>query len=321
MSRMLIVGSVALDNVRTPFGEVIEALGGSCAYASVSASYFTTPAIVAVIGGDFPEEYRKLLEKHHIDLSGLQVVPRGKTFRWRGYYEYDMNQAHTLETRLNVFADFHPEIPPALRKAPYVLLGNIDPDLQYEVLNQLESPRLALVDTMNYWIEGKQEQLLRVIRRCHVVLLNDAEARQLCDTPNLQKAARQIMKLGPQRVIIKKGEHGCLMFSRDSYFTAPAYPLEVIKDPTGAGDTFAGGFLGYIAGANRLDEATFRKAVIVGTAMASFTVEEFSLGRLAHLKPSDIERRCRELKDQTHFPRVVLKLQAKPRRSSKHAVK
>jgi sugar/nucleoside kinase (ribokinase family) len=305
---MLIVGSVALDNVRTPFGEVTEALGGSCAYASVSASFFTRPAIVAVIGGDFPPKYRQFLEKHRIDLSGLQVVPKGKTFRWRGYYEYDMNQARTLETRLNVFADFRPEIPPALRKVPYVLLGNIDPDLQYAVLEQLEQPRLALVDTMNYWIEGKQEQLLRVIRRCNVVLLNDAEARQLCDTPNLQRAARQILKMGPQRVIIKKGEHGCLMFSKDSYFTAPAYPLEVIKDPTGAGDTFAGGFLGYIAGANRLTESVFRKAVIVGTAMASFTVEDFSLGRLARLKPQDIVTRCRELKQQTHFPSIDLRL-------------
>lgn len=308
MSRMLIVGSVALDNVRTPFGEVTEALGGSCAYASVSASYFTQPAIVAVVGGDFPPQYRKLLEAHRIDLSGLQVVSSGKTFRWRGYYEYDMNQAHTLETRLNVFGDFHPQIPTPLRKAPYVLLGNIDPDLQYEVLQQLEKPRLTLVDTMNYWIEGKQEQLLRVIRRSHVVLLNDAEARQLCDTPNLQRAARQILRMGPQRVIIKKGEHGCLMFSKDSYFTAPAYPLETIKDPTGAGDTFAGGFLGYIAGVNRLTESTFRKAVIVGTAMASFTVEAFSLDRLARLRPEDILRRCRELEHQTHFPRVELKL-------------
>jgi len=312
MSRMLIVGSVALDNVRTPFGEVTEALGGSCAYASVSASFFTRPAIVAVIGGDFPPKYRQFLEKHRIDLSGLQVVPKGKTFRWRGYYEYDMNQARTLETRLNVFADFRPEIPPALRKVPYVLLGNIDPDLQYAVLEQLEQPRLALVDTMNYWIEGKQEQLLRVIRRCNVVLLNDAEARQLCDTPNLQRAARQILKMGPQRVIIKKGEHGCLMFSKDSYFTAPAYPLEVIKDPTGAGDTFAGGFLGYIAGANRLTESVFRKAVIVGTAMASFTVEDFSLGRLARLKPQDIVTRCRELKQQTRFPNIDLRLAKEP---------
>ncbi|AXA36531.1 Ribokinase [Candidatus Sumerlaea chitinivorans] len=303
---LVIVGSVALDNVRTPFGEVVEALGGSCAYASVSASYFARPAIVAVVGGDFPAEYRRLLERHRIDLSGLQTKPDGKTFRWRGYYQYDMNQAHTLETRLNVFADFHPVIPDALRKNPFVLLGNIDPDLQLEVLEQLVEPRLALVDTMNYWIEGKQEQLLKVIRRCHVVLLNDAEARQLCDTPNLQNAARQILKLGPQRVIIKKGEHGCLMFSNGSYFSAPAFPLEVIKDPTGAGDTFAGGFLGYLAGARRLDESTFRKAVIVGTAMASFTVEDFSLNRLAALRPSEIEKRCLQLREQTRFPRIEL---------------
>jgi sugar/nucleoside kinase (ribokinase family) len=303
---VLVVGSVALDFVRTPFGEVTDALGGSCAYASVSASHFARPAIVAVVGGDFPEESRRLLARHKIDLSGLQVVPDGKTFRWRGYYEYDMNQARTLETRLNVFATFHPVIPESLRRCPFILLGNIDPDLQLEVLKQMRGPKLALVDTMNYWIEGKQEQLLKVIRRCHVILLNDAEARQLCDTPNLQRAARQLLKLGPKRIIIKKGEHGCLMFSDRDYFSAPAFPLEQIKDPTGAGDTFAGGFLGYLAGARSLSESAFRKAVIVGTAMASFTVEDFSLNRIANLKPEDIVKRCNQLKEQTHFPRVTV---------------
>jgi sugar/nucleoside kinase (ribokinase family) len=217
-----------------------------------------------------------------------------------------MNQARTLETRLNVFATFHPVIPESLRRCPFILLGNIDPDLQLEVLKQMRGPKLALVDTMNYWIEGKQEQLLKVIRRCHVILLNDAEARQLCDTPNLQRAARQLLKLGPKRIIIKKGEHGCLMFSDRDYFSAPAFPLEQIKDPTGAGDTFAGGFLGYLAGARSLSESAFRKAVIVGTAMASFTVEDFSLNRIANLKPEDIVKRCNQLKEQTHFPRVTV---------------
>jgi sugar/nucleoside kinase (ribokinase family) len=301
---VLVVGSVALDNVRTPFGEVKDALGGSCAYASVSASYFSDVDIVAVVGGDFPREHFAVFQKRRIGTGGLQIDSKGKTFRWRGYYEYDMNQAHTLETALNVFADFRPQIPPALQKAPFVMLGNIDPDLQYEVLGQIKGPKMALVDTMNFWIEGKQEQLLKVLKKCDIVLLNDAEARQLCDTSNLQKAARQLLGLGMQRVIIKKGEHGCLMFSKHDYFTAPAFPLELIKDPTGAGDTFAGGFIGYLASARSLNETSFRKAVVIGTAMASFTVEEFSLQRIGSLKPEDIIRRCEQLRAQTRFPAI-----------------
>lgn len=301
---VLVVGSVALDNVRTPFGEVKEALGGSCAYASTSASYFSDVAIVGVVGGDFSAEHTALLKRRGIDTRGLEVDPEGTTFRWRGYYEYDMNQAHTLETALNVFASFRPKIPAELRKQPFVMLGNIDPDLQFEVLDQLDTPRLAMVDTMNFWIEGKQESLLRVLKRCDVVLLNDAEARQLCDTPNLQKAARELMRMGIGRVIIKKGEHGCLMFCGDDYFSAPAFPLENVKDPTGAGDTFAGGFIGYLAGSPRLDESTFRQAVIVGTTMASFTVEEFSLQRIGNLQHDEIVARCERLRRQTEFPPV-----------------
>lgn len=308
---VLVVGSVALDNVRTPFGEVTDALGGSCSYASTSASYFSDVAIVGVVGRDFPEKHVRLLGKHRIDTSGLQVESSGKTFRWGGYYEYDMSQAHTLETSLNVFAEFRPQIPEALRKSPFVLLGNIDPELQLEVLNQVKKPRLVLVDTMNFWISGKPEQLERVLKRSDIVLLNDAEARQLCDTPNLQVAARKLLKLGLKRVIIKKGEHGCLMFSGRSYFSAPAFPLELIKDPTGAGDTFAGGFIGYLAGAGALTETAFRKAVIVGTAMASFTVEAFSLDRIGNLKPEEITARCRQLRTQTHFPHISLTVRDK----------
>lgn len=306
MSSVLVVGSVALDNVRTPFGEVKEALGGSCAYASVSASYFSDVEIVGVVGGDFPKEHLKMFQKRKIGTDGVEIAKKGKTFRWRGYYEYDMNQAHTLETALNVFAEFTPKIPEHLRRSPFVMLGNIDPDLQYEVLDQMIEPRLALVDTMNFWIEGKQEQLMKVLKRVDIVLLNDAEARMLCDTPNLHKAAKQLLSLGIKRVIIKKGEHGCLMFSKTDFFSAPAFPLEVIKDPTGAGDTFAGGFIGYLAGARQLNETTFRKAVIIGTAMASFTVEEFSLRRIATLKPDDIINRCHQLREQTNFPRIVV---------------
>lgn len=304
---VLVVGSLALDHVRTPFGEVKEALGGSCSYASVSASYFADVALVGVVGHDFPQDHVDLFNSRGIDTHGMEVDPSGQTFRWSGYYEYDMNQAHTLETALNVFASFRPRIPDTLRQAPFVMLGNIDPDLQLEVLDQMKGPRLSLVDTMNFWIEGKPETLLKVLQKCDVVLLNDAEARQLCDTPNLQRAAQQLMKMGIGRVIIKKGEHGCLMFSGKDYFSAPAFPLEVVKDPTGAGDTFAGGFIGYLAGAPRLDEVTFRQAVIVGTAMASFTVEEFSLQRIATLKPGDIIHRCEQLRNQTLFPSISVR--------------
>lgn len=302
--KVLVVGSLALDNVRTPFGEVKDALGGSCSYASVSASYFSEVAVVGVVGKDFPQSHLELFAGRGIDTTGVEMDSAGHTFRWRGYYEYDMNQAHTLETSLNVFATFRPKIPDTLREAPFIMLGNIDPDLQLEVLEQMKGPKLALVDTMNFWIEGKQETLLKVLKKCDIVLLNDAEARQLCDTPNLHKAAQQLLKMGIGRVIIKKGEHGCLMFSGQDYFSAPAFPLEVVKDPTGAGDTFAGGFIGYLAGAPQLDETTFRQAVIVGTAMASFTVEEFSLNRIGTLSPADIIHRCEQLRTQTLFPSI-----------------
>ena len=305
---VLVIGSLALDSIRTPHGEVNEALGGSCSYASMSASYFSDKvSIVGVVGSDFSSKHLAMYKKHNIDASGVQVIKGGKTFRWSGYYEFDMAQAHTLETQLNVFADFKPQIPENLRKSEFVLLGNIHPALQLDVLSQIHEPKLKLVDTMNFWIDGYREDLLKVLKRCDVILLNDAEARQLCATPNLQKAARELLKMGPSRIIIKKGENGCLMFSKDSYFCAPAFPLSMLKDPTGAGDTFAGGFIGYLAGARKLDEATFRKAVIAGTAMASFTVEEFSLKRLANLKREEIAARCEKLRDFTAFPKVVLK--------------
>lgn len=306
MSQVLVVGSVALDHVKTPWGVVKDALGGSCCYASTSAAYFTSVGIVGVVGSDFPAEGHAHLKKHKINTDGLQIDKSGKTFRWKGFYEYDMNQAHTLETHLNVFAHFQPTIPDSLRSCPFALLGNIDPDLQLEVLKQMKKPRLALVDTMNFWISGKPKELEKVLRSVDVVLLNDAEARQLCDTTNLQKAARELLKMGLRRVIIKKGEHGCLMFSNGDYFSAPAFPLELIKDPTGAGDTFAGGFIGYLARARSLSETAFRRAVIAGTAMASFTVEEFSLKRLASLKSKDIVARCEQLHTQTRFPKVTL---------------
>jgi sugar/nucleoside kinase (ribokinase family) len=217
-----------------------------------------------------------------------------------------MNQAHTLDTALNVFADFSPKIPDAMRHKPYVMLGNIDPDLQLQVLEQMQQPKLTMVDTMNFWIESKPDSLINVIKKCDIVLLNDAEARQLCNTASLQKAARELLKMGVSRVIIKKGENGCVMFSHEDFFSAPAFPLEVVKDPTGAGDTFAGGFIGYLAGAVTLDEPTFRQAVIAGTTMASFTVEEFSLGRISTLQTEEISNRCNLLRRHTVFPELRL---------------
>ena len=301
---VLVVGSVALDNVRTPFGEVNGALGGSCSYVSTAVSYFADPAIVGVVGNDFPAEHVELFKRRGIDTAGLETDASGDTFRWTGYYEYDMNQAHTLDTALNVFADFKPRVPDALRRSRYLMLGNIDPVLQLQVLDQMERPELVMLDTMNFWIESSKEALLEVIKRVDVLLLNDAEARQLCDTVSLQKAAKDLLKMGLKRVIIKKGEHGCLMFSHDDFFSAPAFPLEIVKDPTGAGDTFAGGFIGYLARHENLNEDVYRQAVIMGTTMASFTVEEFSLDRLANLKPSEITNRCALLRRHTEFPGI-----------------
>jgi len=301
---VLVVGSLALDNVRTPFGEVNGALGGSCSYVSTAISYFADPSIVGVVGNDFPNEHIELFKRRGINTAGLTTNSEGDTFRWTGYYEYDMNQAHTLDTALNVFADFKPVIPTELRQCRHLMLGNIDPELQLQVLDQMEKPELVMADTMNFWIESKRDALMEVIKRCDVVLLNDAEARQLCDTVSLQKAARELLKLGVKRVIIKKGEHGCLMFSHDNFFTAPAFPLEIVKDPTGAGDTFAGGFIGYLAKHDELTEEIYRQAVIVGTTMASFTVEEFSLDRLANLKSTEITHRCALLRRHTEFPNI-----------------
>lgn len=305
---VLVVGSVALDNIRTPFGEVKKALGGSCSYVSTAISYFSQPSIVGVVGKDFPGEHIEMFQSRGIDTTGLEVDQSGETFQWTGYYEYDMNQAHTVDTALNVFASFKPQVPEALRQSKYVLLGNIDPELQLDVLNQIEKPEIVMADTMNFWIESKRDALIEVLKRCTIIVMNDAEARQLCNTASLQKAAKELLNLGAERVLIKKGEHGCLMFSREDFFSAPAFPLEVVKDPTGAGDTFAGGFMGYLSGTTDRSEDVYRQAVIMGTTMASFTVEEFSLERLAGLKPTEITNRCALLRRQTEFPQIDLHL-------------
>ncbi len=302
MSELLIVGSVALDSVRTPFGEVKEALGGSATYSCYSASFFVpTVRLVGVVGEDFPLEHLTLLKKRGIHTEGLQVA-RGKTFRWAGSYEYDLNEARTLATELNVFETFRPQIPASYKKSAFVFLANIDPDLQLSVLDQVEKPKLVACDTMNLWIKIKPDALKRVLKRVDFLFINDGEARQFADSPSLIRAGRLLQSWGPKYVVIKKGEHGALLFGNNSFFAAPAFPLEEVYDPTGAGDTFAGGFFGYLAqNGGDISEPMLRRAVVFGTAMASFTVENFSLERLKTLTEEQLLARVRTLKELSHF--------------------
>jgi len=298
---ILVIGSVALDSVKTPFGEVKEALGGSATYASYSASFFTGVRLVAVVGEDFPKQHIDLLKSRNVQTEGLQVAS-GKTFRWKGAYEYDLNEAHTLATELNVFETFRPHIPARYADTRFVFLANIDPDLQLSVLDQIKKPTLVACDTMNLWIKIKPEALKKVIARSDFFFINESEARMFANTASLIKAGRVLQSWGPKFVIIKKGEHGALLFGQNSFFSAPAYPLEEVYDPTGAGDTFAGGFFGYVAKqGGDISEPSLRRAVVYGSAMASFTVEKFSLERLTTLTPDQIEARVRMLKELAHF--------------------
>lgn len=297
---LLVVGSVALDTVETPFGQAQEVLGGSATYFSTAASYFTDVSLVAVVGEDFPQEHLLFLKSRGIDLQGLVKAP-GKTFRWKGRYGYPLNEAQTLETHLNVFETFSPQIPEVYRKSEMVFLANIDPDLQREVLFQVDRPQLVACDTMNFWIEGKREALLKTLREVDILIINDAEARQLTEEYNLVRAARTIQRCGPQTLVIKQGEHGALLFHGNEIFSAPGYPLEAVFDPTGAGDSFAGGFLGYLHNTRNLTPEGFRQAVIFGSVMASFAVESFSLDRLRALDWKEILGRYRAFRRLTHF--------------------
>jgi sugar/nucleoside kinase (ribokinase family) len=299
---LLIVGSVGIDTIETPFGRIENALGGSATYIATSASYFVTPIrLVGVVGSDFPKADTEFLESREIDLEGLQRVAGGKTFRWGGRYEYDLNSRVTLFTELNVFEHFNPIIPDAYKKTTYVCLGNIDPVLQRRVLEQIEKPRLVVGDTMNFWINGKNAELKETLKMMDVFILNESEARQLTNEPNLIKAAKNIIRLGPKVVIVKKGEHGALLVTERTIFSAPAYPLENINDPTGAGDSFAGGFIGWIAKTDDLSEENFKRAVIYGSALASFCVERFSLDRLKDLSYPEIQGRFREFRELSKF--------------------
>jgi sugar/nucleoside kinase (ribokinase family) len=297
---LLVVGSVALDSVTTPFGQVTEVLGGSATYFSYAASFFTDVKVVAVVGEDFPKAHLAALKHRGVDLSGLQVT-HGQTFRWVGEYGFDLNEAKTVETRLNVFANFRPSLSGAHKKIPFLFLANIDPELQLEVLRQVERPQLVALDTMNFWIEGKRQALLGVLAEVDVLLINDAEARQLAREPNVIKAARAILGMGPRTVVVKRGEYGSLMVSDGSFFFVPAYPMESVLDPTGAGDTFAGGFMGHLAREGRTDLDSVRRAIVFGSVMASFTVEDFSLNRLLSLNAHEIERRYASFQDLVRF--------------------
>lgn len=299
---LLVVGSLGLDTVSTPFDKVENALGGSATYISLAASYFGGPVrLVGIVGSDFPEQYIHTLEDHNIDLEGLQIVEGGKTFRWSGKYHYDLNVRDTLLTELNVFEKFNPIIPEKARKAKFICLGNIDPELQIKVLDQMDDPYFVVCDTMNYWIEGKKDELLRLLPRVNVLIINDSEARLLAHEPNLIKASREIRKLGPEILIIKKGEHGALLFTGDVIFSAPAYPMEMIYDPTGAGDSFAGGFIGYLFKSGDITSDNLKRAVVYGSAMASFCVEKFSTNGLEQLSYLMIKDRYREFLDLSRF--------------------
>jgi sugar/nucleoside kinase (ribokinase family) len=300
MMSILVVGSVAFDTIRTPFGVKERALGGSATYFSVAASLFAPVNLVGVVGKDFPGEYVELLKSRNIDTGGLQVL-EGKTFHWDGEYKYDMNEAITHSTCLNVFEHFRPVIPDEYRKSEYVFLANIDPELQMDVLKQIEKPKLIACDTMNFWIEGKREALLKLLEMVDIVVLNESEARQLTGQPSLVKAGSMIREWGPKKAVIKKGEHGVLMCEDGDVFAACAYPLENIVDPTGAGDTFAGGFMGYLAREGRLDSKTFRRAVVYGSVIASYNVEDFSLDRLKKLSQEEISGRYKEFEKICRF--------------------
>ena len=293
--KLVIVGSVGIDTIETPAEKRERILGGSASYACAAASFFASSGMVGVVGTDFPAAYTRLYRKFGIDTAGLQVE-EGKTFHWSGVYEQNMDNRRTVCTDLNVFAHFKPELPPAYRKAPFLFLANISPDLQMHVLDQMVRTKFTVLDTMDLWIRIARESLVKVIGRVDMITLNESEARHLTGEHALIKAARYLLKLGPRYVLIKKGEHGSILFTRTDIFLMPAFPLENVKDPTGAGDTFAGGFMGSLAGAGAVNEKTIRKAMTYGSVVASFGVEDFSLDRLKRLKKADIEKRAKLLR-------------------------
>ena len=294
------VGSVAFDSVKTPFGEASRVVGGAATYFSVAASFFTDVRLVGVVGEDFADEHARVFAGRRIDTAGLQRVP-GETFRWKGEYGFDLNTRETIYTRLNVFERFSPVLPDRYRSTPFVFLANIHPALQADVMTQVDRPRFVAADTMNYWIEGTPEELRAVLRRIDALLINDEEARQLSGESNLVKAARAIRGMGPRLLVIKRGENGVLMTREEGFFAAPAMPLDTVVDPTGAGDTFAGGFMGYLASAPEITDEVLTRATIAGSALASLAVEDFGLDGLLEASSKTVNQRFQAFKRLTHF--------------------
>lgn len=302
MSKLVIVGTVAFDAIETPFGRTDKILGGAATYISLAASqYEVDSAIVSVVGGDFPAEYLQMLRSKGADISGLEVVQEGKTFFWSGKYHYDMNSRDTLVTELNVLADFKPVVPESYKNAEVVMLGNLHPAVQLSVIEQMNAPKLVMLDTMNFWMDHAWDDLMVVIRKVNVLVINDEEARQLTGEYSLVMAALKIMEMGPKTVVIKKGEHGALLFDENDIFFAPAMPLKAVFDPTGAGDTFAGGFTGYLAKTGDYSFANMKNAIINGSAMASFCVEKFGTEGLVELNQGDLNTRLIQFKNLTQF--------------------
>lgn len=296
---LLVVGSIALDSIFTPFGETADALGGSAVYFSVAGSILHPVQVVGVIGKDYPRHELESLTSRGIDWGGVEQA-EGESFRWKGKYSYDLQSRETLETRLGVFADFQPRLPPAFRSAKFVFLGNIDPDLQLGVLEQVSRPELVVCDTMNYWIQGKKASLLQLLSRVDVLMVNDSEARELSGDWNIHRAGRWILRHGPKRVVIKQGEHGALLIEPRRTFYVPAYPLENVFDPTGAGDAFAGGFMAYLARTKSVAEDNVRRAMVYGAAMGSYAVEQFGIRGFDRITLPDVEQRVRAFQDLTH---------------------
>ncbi|NBB74730.1 MAG: sugar kinase [Bacteroidetes bacterium] len=303
---ILAVGTVAFDSIETPFGTADRVLGGSATYLTLAARYFSDDVrLVGVVGGDFPDRHVEALRTRGVDLEGLTVDPDGETFFWRGRYHYDLNDRDTLDTQLNVLQTFDPQIPASYRDSTIVCLGNLEPTIQRDVLAQVDNPSFVICDTMNYWIENTPDSLRETLRLVDCLVINDAEARELADEPNLVKAASIIRAMGPDILIVKKGEHGALLFSDDIVFSAPAYPLEAIQDPTGAGDTFAGGLAGHLMREGVFNGASLKRGIIYGSAMASFAVEEFGPEQLLRLDASQISKRARAFQDLAHIPELT----------------
>lgn len=301
---LTVIGTVALDTVETPFGKITDGLGGSATHFSAAASFFTPLALVAVVGEDFPEAHIEYLRSRNINVEGLTRL-KGSTFRWKGRYEADLNTAHTLETHLNVLLQFDPVLPASVKKNKLLFLANVDPKSQYKVIDQVEGKPFIAADTMNYWITGHREELLKMLRRVDMLVINEGEARMLADEANLLKASRIIREMGPKILVIKRGEYGALAFYQDQIFNAPGLPLEDIQDPTGAGDSFAGGMMGYLAKTQDFSFNNLKKAIIYGSVMASFNVEQFSLDRLKSLTPEEIETRYVSFRNLAHFEKPL----------------